>query len=298
MTENVLNKIDVSYKINEPMSQHTSFKIGGGAEYFVEPSSVSELSNVLNATRENGIPTTVIGNGSNLLVSDSGVEGVVVSTLKMKEIKLLDETRVFAEAGASLTAVCLFAKNNSLGGLEFAYGIPGSVGGALYMNAGAYGGEMSDVVESAESLCGGEVVERRIDELSLSYRHSVYTDNGEVIVGVTFKLQKGDKSEIEEKMNTLMQKRKTSQPLDYPSGGSTFKRPEGYYAAALIDECGLKGMSVGGAEVSRKHAGFVINRENATCSDVLSLVEKIKEIVLAKKGVKLQTEIIHIGKKS
>ncbi|MBO7217686.1 MAG: UDP-N-acetylmuramate dehydrogenase [Clostridia bacterium] len=298
MTDKILTAIDISYKTNEPMSQHTSFKIGGGAEYFVEPSSVDELSKILKTTEENGVPTTVIGNGSNLLVSDLGIEGVVVSTLKMKGIRLLDETHIFAEAGASLTAVCLFAKNNSLGGLEFAYGIPGSVGGALYMNAGAYGGEMSDVVESAQSLSHGEIVERSIEELSLSYRHSVYTDNNEVIVGVTFKLQKGDARQIEEKMNTLMQKRKTSQPLDYPSGGSTFKRPEGYYAAALIDKCGLKGLSVGGAEVSKKHAGFVINRENATCDDVLTLVEKIKEIVFSKKGVKLQTEIIHLGKKN
>ena len=298
MTDKILTAIDISYKTNEPMSQHTSFKIGGGAEYFVEPSSVDELSKILKTTEENGVPTTVIGNGSNLLVSDLGIEGVVVSTLKMKGIRLLDETHIFAEAGASLTAVCLFAKNNSLGGLEFAYGIPGSVGGALYMNAGAYGGELSDVVESAQSLSHGEIVERSIEELSLSYRHSVYTDNNEVIVGVTFKLQKGDARQIEEKMNTLMQKRKTSQPLDYPSGGSTFKRPEGYYAAALIDKCGLKGLSVGGAEVSKKHAGFVINRENATCDDVLTLVEKIKEIVFSKKGVKLQTEIIHLGKKN
>ena len=214
----------------------------------------------------------------------------------MKTIRLLDETHIFAEAGSSLTAVCLFAKNNSLSGLEFAYGIPGSVGGALYMNAGAYGGEMSDVVESAKSLDNGKLVERKVDEIDLSYRHSVYTGNNEIIVGVTFKLEKGNLDEIEEKMNTLMQKRKTSQPLDFPSGGSTFKRPEGYFAAALIDECGLKGLSVGGAEVSRKHAGFVINRENATCCDVLDLIQKIKDAVFEQKGVKLETEVIFLGK--
>lgn len=296
MTDIILNELGISYKANEPMSLHTSFKIGGGAEYFVEPSNEKELSAVLKATKENNIPVTVIGNGSNLLVSDEGIEGVVVSTLKMKTIRLLDETHIFAEAGSSLTAVCLFAKNNSLSGLEFAYGIPGSVGGALYMNAGAYGGEMSDVVESAKSLDNGKLVERKVDEIDLSYRHSVYTGNNEIIVGVTFKLKKGNLDEIEEKMNTLMQKRKTSQPLDFPSGGSTFKRPEGYFAAALIDECGLKGLSVGGAEVSRKHAGFVINRENATCCDVLDLIQKIKDAVFEQKGVKLETEVIFLGK--
>ncbi len=298
MTDKILKKLNVFYKCNEPMSQHTSFKIGGAAECFVEPSNAEELSAVLKVAEENAVPVNVIGNGSNLLVSDSGVDGIVVSTLKMKEIRLLDETHIFAEAGASLTAVCLFAKKNSLTGLEFAYGIPGSVGGALYMNAGAYGGEMSGVVESAISLSNGKIRERKINELALSYRHSIYTDNNEIIVGVTFKLEKGNMEEIEEQMNTLMQKRKTSQPLEYPSGGSTFKRPEGYYAAALIDECGLKGLSVGGAEVSRKHAGFVINRENATCSDVLALVEKIKESVFEQKGVKLETEIIYLGKDS
>lgn len=296
MTDKILKELGISYKVNEPMSLHTSFKIGGGAEYFVEPSNEKELSAVLKATKENNIPVTVIGNGSNLLVSDEGIEGVVVSTLKMKTIRLLDETHIFAEAGSSLTAVCLFSKNNSLSGLEFAYGIPGSVGGALYMNAGAYGGEMSDVVESAKSLDNGKLVERKVDEIDLSYRHSVYTGSNEIIVGVTFKLEKGNLDEIEEKMNTLMQKRKTSQPLDFPSGGSTFKRPEGYFAAALIDECGLKGLSVGGAEVSRKHAGFVINRENATCCDVLDLIQKIKDAVFEQKGVKLETEVIFLGK--
>lgn len=294
MTDKILSELNVKFKINELMSSHTSFKIGGAAEYFVEPSSAEELSRVLTAAKENNIPLTVIGNGSNLLVSDKGVRGIVLSTLKMNEIKLIDETHIFAAAGASLTAVCLFAKKHSLAGLEFAYGIPGSVGGALYMNAGAYGGEMSQVVESAESIADGKIVKRNNCELNLSYRHSVYSGSNEVITGVTFALSKGDISEISDKMETLMNKRKTSQPLDFPSAGSTFKRPEGYYAAALIDECGLKGLSVGGAEVSRKHAGFVINRENATCGDVLALIEKIKAEVKAQKGVTLETEVIYI----
>lgn len=296
MTDRILDALNVNYEKNEPMASHTSFKIGGAAEYFVQPKNSRELADVIATAKENKIPVTVIGNGSNLLVSDKGIEGIVVSTLKIKEVILIDETTVFAAAGASLTAVCLFAKEHSLSGLEFAYGIPGSVGGALYMNAGAYGGEMSQVVKSAESISDGKMITRETDELDLSYRHSVYTDSGEIITGVTFSLKKGDKAEITEQMETLMSKRKTSQPLDYPSGGSTFKRPEGYFAAALIDECGLKGLSVGGAEVSRKHAGFVINRDNATCKDVLELIEKIKAEVFAKKGVRLETEVIFTGR--
>ena len=296
MTDQILSALNIKFKTNEPMSSHTSFKIGGAAEYFVEPANTEELNSVINAAKENNIHVTVIGNGSNLLVSDKGIGGIVLSTLKMNEIKLLDDTHIFASAGASLTAVCLFAKKHSLTGLEFAYGIPGSVGGALYMNAGAYGGEMSQVVTSAKSLKNGETIKRLNEELKLSYRHSVYSGNDEIITGVTFALSKGNVAEISDKMETLMSKRKTSQPLDYPSAGSTFKRPEGYYAAALIDECGLKGLSVGGAEVSRKHAGFVINRENATCADVLALIEKIKGEVKEQRGVNLETEVIYIGK--
>lgn len=296
MIDKILEQNGFSFKKDEPMSRHTSFKIGGAADYFVEPTSVSELTTLLKTARENNVPMTVIGNGSNLLVSDSGIAGLVVSTLQIKDIKLIDDTHIFAAAGASLTAVCLFAKKHSLTGLEFAYGIPGSVGGALYMNAGAYGGEMAHVVESAESVKNGGLVKRNITELELSYRHSVYTSSDEVITGVVFALEKGNADEITEKMEILMEKRKTSQPLDFPSGGSTFKRPEGYFAAALIDECGLKGLSVGGAEVSRKHAGFVINRENATAKDVITLIEKIKTAVAEQKGVALETEVIYIGK--
>ncbi len=296
MIDRILDQLKVSYKKNEVMCAHTSFRIGGAAEYFVEPENTEQLAAVINTAQENDINTTVVGNGSNLLVSDYGIDGIVISTLQMKDIKLVDETHIYAAAGASLTAVCVFAKNNRLSGLEFAYGIPGSVGGALYMNAGAYGGEMSQVVEFAESLKDNTVIKRDNAELALSYRHSVYTDTDEIITGVMFALSKGDKDQISERMDTLMQKRKTSQPLDFPSAGSTFKRPEGYFAAALIDECGLKGYSVGDAEVSRKHAGFVINKNKATCKDVLRLIEGIKKTVYEQKGIKLETEVIHIGK--
>ena len=187
---------------------------------------------------------------------------------------------------------------HSLSGLEFAYGIPGSIGGALYMNAGAYGGEMIDVVSSAQSISADtlSVTERTADDMNLGYRHSIYKENGEIITGVYLKLTKGDKETISNDMNNFMQKRKTSQPLEYPSAGSTFKRPEGYYAAALIDTCGLKGRSVGGAQVSVKHAGFVINKDNATCDDVLALIDIIKNTVLQKEGVELNTEVIFVGR--
>lgn len=288
----------IKYCENEKMDSHTSFNIGGEADFFVCPDSTEKLQKVLCASKESNLPVFILGNGSNLLVSDKGIEGVVISTACLKKISLISDTEIFAEAGASLTAVCVFAKEHSLSGLEFAYGIPGSIGGALYMNAGAYGGEMIDVVSSAQSISADtlSVTERTADDMNLGYRHSIYKENGEIITGVYLKLTKGDKKTISNDMNNFMQKRKTSQPLEYPSAGSTFKRPEGYYAAALIDTCGLKGRSVGGAQVSVKHAGFVINKDNATCDDVLALIDIIKNTVLQKEGVELNTEVIFVGR--
>ncbi len=289
------NKIE--FIKNEPMIKHTSFKIGGAADAFVLPKTKDEFSKTMEIGKKAQLPVTVVGNGSNLLVSDNGIEGLTLCTLKMNSISLVGEDEIFAEAGASLTAVCLFALKHSLTGLEFAYGIPGSIGGALYMNAGAYGGEMADVVLSAESLDeNGNAVIRNAGELGLGYRESVYKQNREIITGVTLKLKKGEQSEISQQMELLMGKRRTSQPLEYPSGGSTFKRPVGYYAAALIDECGLKGLTVGDAQVSTKHAGFVINKDNATCKDVLELIAKIQQEVYTKKKVKIETEVIFIGR--
>ena len=289
------NKIE--FIKDELMKNHTSFKIGGAADAFVLPKTKDEFLKVIEICEKSELPITVVGNGSNLLVSDKGIEGITLCTLKMNSIKIIGEDEIFADAGASLTAVCLFAFKHSLTGLEFAYGIPGSIGGALYMNAGAYGGEMANVVLSAESVSkDGNTITRSVKKLGLGYRESVYRENGEIITGVTLKLKKGDPKDISEQMELLMGKRKTSQPLEYPSAGSTFKRPVGYYAAALIDECGLKGLSVGDAQVSTKHAGFVVNKENATCRDVLQLIDKIKEEVFTQKGVKIDTEVIFIGR--
>jgi len=298
MTElvRVAKSLNIELLENENMSRHTSFKIGGAADIYLCPQSADELKTVLSVARAENIPLTIIGNGSNLLVSDDGINGAVISTIKCNKIKKLDENTIYADAGASLTAVCLAAKDAGLTGLEFAYGIPGSIGGALFMNAGAYGGEMKDITESAESITlDGELISRKAEDMNLGYRHSIYRENGEIITSVTLRLKKGDKKEILDRMNELMNKRKTSQPLNYPSAGSTFKRPVGGFAAALIDECGLKGTNVGGAEVSKKHAGFIINKGNATASDVLILIEKIKETVFSKKKIMLEPEVIFIG---
>lgn len=290
-------KLKIKYSVNEAMSLHTSFKIGGAADIILYPENEGHLLELLKTAKEENIPTFILGKGSNLLVSDEGIEGAVVSTVSMQEITVIDETTIKADAGATVAALCKAARDNSLTGLEFAYGIPGTVGGALYMNAGAYGGDMSMVVSSAQSIKDNfEIINRQVAEMALGYRKSVYDKNGEIITSVTFSLKKGNKEEITSLMDTFMQKRKKSQPLEYGSAGSTFKRPEGYYAAALIDECGLKGVSVGDAEVSVKHAGFVINKGKATCADVLALIEQIKKTVMDKRGVQLNTEVIHIGR--
>lgn len=294
--KNLCETLNIEHKVNENMSKHTSFKIGGCADIYICPHSKEELKEIILLAKNENIPFYVVGNGSNLLVSDEGVKGAVISTLKLNKIKVTDDT-IYAEAGASLTAVCLAARDASLTGLEFAYGIPGSIGGALFMNAGAYDGEMSFITTLAESITPlGESVSRNIEELKLGYRHSIYRENGEIITGVTLKLKKGDKEKISDRMTELMVKRKTSQPLDFPSAGSTFKRPKGGFAAALIDECGLKGRSIGGAEVSTKHAGFVINKEDATAKDVLALIEIIKNEVSEKKNITLEPEVIFVGR--
>ena len=284
---------NIAFLIDEPMKKHITFKLGGNAKRFVEVKDTSELKTVLSAIKENGLSYFILGNGSNMLVADEGFDGVVITLGgKFKEIELVDETTVSCGAGAMLSSLCLFAKKNSLSGLEFAWGIPGTAGGAAYMNAGAYGGEMKQVLTSCEHIDENSVCGKFIgEELSLGYRKSVYTDKNFVITKLVLKLSKGNIEEINEKMNELMEKRKSKQPLEYPSAGSTFKRPEGYFAAALIEECGLKGENVGDAEVSVKHSGFVINKGEASCSDVLNLIDKVKEVVLKEKNVLLECEV-------
>lgn len=287
----------IPFKKDEMMCNHTSFKIGGKADYFVECQSYDCLKATLKAVKDYNMPYFILGKGSNLLVSDKGIRGVVISLLGLDEIAV-DVDTITVGAGLALAKLCMVALENSLTGLEFAYGIPGSVGGALYMNAGAYGGEMSQVVISATVLDKkGEIKEVQINDMALSYRTSIFKTNGDIILSVKFLLKKGNKAEIKEKMDDFMSRRKDKQPLEYGSAGSTFKRPTGYFAGALIEKNNFKGVSVGGAMVSQKHAGFVINYNNATASDVLTLMEKIKSTVLVNDGVLLEPEVIFVGEK-
>ncbi len=289
--------LGLDVKSNESMKKHSGFKTGGEADIFVTVSDEKQLACVLEATNSLKVPLFILGKGSNLLVSDKGIEGAVVSLGGLDKIDIKG-TRVSAKAGASLTALCVAAANAGLSGLEFAYGIPGSVGGAVYMNAGAYGGEISDVIASAHYLTrNGKKGKLEKTDMCLSYRKSAFMQNGFVITNAAFVLKKDDPKKIWERMNDFMERRKAKQPLEYPSGGSTFKRPEGHFAGALIEKNGLKGAGVGGAQVSEKHAGFVINKDNATTDDILKLMETVKSKVLEADGVTLEPEVIFIGRK-
>ena len=285
----------ISYTEKEPMCRHTSFRIGGEADLFFTVNSVEAATVLTQKLQRLSIPYYIIGNGSNLLISDEGIRGAVISLSGLCEIKA-DGERIFCGAGATLSKVCCEARDESLSGLEFAYGIPGTVGGALVMNAGAYGGEMADVVESALVLRrDGTLLEMPVSQMDLSYRESVFKESGDILLRVTFLLQKGKQEEISGKMKELAAKRREKQPLEYPSAGSTFKRPQGYYAGALIEKNGLKGFRAGDAAVSEKHAGFVINLGNATCKDVLSVIESVQKKVFEADGVRLEPEVLFLG---
>ncbi len=278
---------------DEPMSLHTSFRIGGNADCFCEVKSEDALKNIISACRESDTPCFIIGLGSNLLVSDDGIRGVVIKLGgEFEEIAKVGDDMIRCGAGMSLAKVCVFAKNKGLGGAEFAWGIPGSIGGAVFMNAGAYGGEMKDIVVSSRYLDeDGKIREFKKDEHDFSYRHSVYSGKNAVILDVTLKLYPKNKNEIFYLMQDTMEKRKKKQPLNRPSAGSVFKRPEGFYAAALIEECGLKGESVGDAQVSTKHSGFIVNNGKATAEDVKTLIKKVQTVVKEKTGVDLECEV-------
>lgn len=292
----VCENIGCEYLTDAVLKNYTSFKIGGIADIMVFPDTENKISHILKTINELSIPYLIIGKGSNMLISDAGFKGVVINTCRFDKITLIDNETVYCQSGASLSKLCRFALDNSLTGLEFAFGIPGTAGGAAYMNAGAYGGEMSDVLISCEHLMSdGTKSVYKSDELDLSYRHSVYSDSDLFIISLTIKLKKGNPEEIKAKMDELMAKRKDKQPLEFPSAGSTFKRPEGYFAAALLDECGLKGFSVGGAQVSKKHAGFVINTGDATCEDVKNLIAHCQKTVMNLKGVHIEPEVKIIG---
>ncbi len=280
-------------ELNAPLKKLTTFKIGGNASLLVTPKNDEALSKILNKCNELNLRTVILGNGSNMLVSDDGIDAVVILMLRDDgEISLIGDTDIKAHAGVSLTKLCRFALENSLSGLEFAFGIPGSVGGGVYMNAGAYGGELKDVIVECEYMTpDGDIHKMSKNEMGLGYRKSVFNTNNCVILNATFSLKKDDKALIKERMNDFLFRRKSKQPLEYPSAGSTFKRPEDHFAGALIEQSGLKGFCVGGAQVSEKHAGFVINKGDATAKDVIDLVEYIKKKVMEDSGVLLEPEI-------
>lgn len=276
---------------NEPLKNHSSFRIGGPADVMFLPKTTEELAGLYKLLLEGEVRHFVMGNGSNLLFADEGYRGAVIKTSGLNNISLVGENTLRAQCGALLSQTAVFARKNSLAGMEFAHGIPGSVGGAVVMNAGAYGGEIKDVAVKTVYLDGaGELREAVGEAHDFSYRHSRFQP-GEIVLSCDFLLQPGDENEIQAKMSELAAKRKASQPLELPSAGSTFKRPAGGYAAALIDQAGLKGLTVGGAQVSTKHAGFVVNIGGASCADVLALMEKIKEAVLAASGIELEPEV-------
>ncbi len=282
--------------INEMMSKHTTFRIGGPADFFVTPEKVEEVCNVVKLCKEHSIPYYIVGNGSNLLVGDKGFRGVIISLYKnMCEIRC-EGTHVYAQAGALLSKIGAKACAASLTGFEFAAGIPGTLGGAVMMNAGAYGGEMKHILASATVLTGeGEIKTLSVDELELGYRTSIIGKKNYVVLEADIRLEKGEESQIRAYMNELKDKRVTKQPLAFPSAGSTFKRPEGNFAGKLIDEAGLRGFRVGGAQVSEKHCGFVISNKDATASEVVELIKQVVDKVEETSGVRLEPEVKMIG---
>lgn len=293
----VLKSKGIKFALSEPMKNHTTFRIGGAADIFITVSSEEQLCAALAAAREYGVPVFCVGKGSNLLVSDGGIEGAVISLSGLNEIKISGNI-ISCGAGAALSALCIAARNAGLSGLEFAYGIPGSAGGAVFMNAGAYGGEISDVVRSVRAAdMNGNIYAVSAADLKFGYRTSAFRENGLIILSAEFELRRAEYEEINGKMEELLNKRREKQPLEYPSAGSAFKRPTGYFAGALIEKNGLKGARVGGAQVSVKHAGFIVNAGGASASDVLKLIEEVKEKVLRADGVMLEPEILFVGRK-
>ena len=281
-------------KTNEDMSKHTSFKAGGKAKFYIRAKTVEDVINTVKISKENNIPIVVLGNGSNILFKDEEFNGVVLK-IELDTLKI-EENIITAEAGVKNAILGRKTVDNNLQGFEFAAGIPGTIGGAIRMNAGAYGGEIKDIVQDVEYLDYEDLKIKKITnkECNFEYRHSVFCENKNIILSATFKLENGIKEEIANRMNEFAKSRKEKQPLEYPSAGSTFKRGTDFITAKLIDECGLKGYQIGGAQVSEKHAGFIINKENATAKDIIDLVEYVKKTVKEKTGksIDLEVEII------
>lgn len=294
MLSKILNEENI--KKDEPMAKHTSFKIGGKADYFVKAETVEQVKKVQEYAKNNNIPLYVIGNGSNILVTDKGIRGIVLK-IDIQKIEIND-TEVNVGAGVKVMGLAQTLLKENLTGFEELAGIPGTIGGAVRMNAGAYGKEIKDIcIETVYMDEQGEIKKFSNDEQKFSYRHSIFCEKKYIILETKLKFEKGNESEIKSKMNELLQSRKEKQPLEYPSAGSTFKRNENYITAKLIDECGLKGYMIGGAQVSEKHAGFIINRKEATAKDVLDLIEYTKRKVFQKFNVEIEEEVEIIGER-
>lgn len=291
-----LLKICPETSFNESMKEHTTFKVGGEAKYFSSPSEINELISLIKFAKENNIEYFILGKGSDLLVSDSGFAGLIISTKNFSNISLLNETTLEVGAGLKMRDISDFALENNLTGFEFAAGIPGSLGGAVFMNAGAYDGEMKDVLVSVKVLEANlNVKELDLSELDFSYRFSNINEKKRIVLSAKISLKKGEYEKIKEKVEELDFRRKDKQPLDYPSAGSTFKRPKGYFAGKLISDANLQGFCIGDACVSTKHAGFIINRKNALAKDVYSLIKHVQNIVFEKFGVELEPEVKFLG---
>jgi UDP-N-acetylmuramate dehydrogenase len=302
MIDNIIDKlreISRDVKINEEMKNHTTFRIGGPADIFISAESVDEIRKILELCGENNVPCMIMGNGSNMLVSDKGIRGVVVQIgSKMSACKIDGET-VYAEAGILMSALAKKILAAELSGFEFASGIPGTLGGGIYMNAGAYGGELKDIIEEVTYINeDNQIKTAKNAELDFGYRHSMFETGKYVILSCMMKLKKGNPEEIKAQMVDYMKRRNDKQPVSMPSAGSTFKRPEGYFAGKLIQDAGLMGFSIGGAQVSEKHAGFVVNKGGATACDVLDLIEHVQKTVKKKFGVDLEPEVRLIGDKT
>lgn len=280
---------------NEPMSRHTTFRVGGPADLMFLPASAQELCDALRLAREAGVPAQVLGNGSNLIVRDGGIRGLTIVLGEHFSDIRIEGKRICAQAGALLSRVAAAAMEAGLSGLEFAGGIPGTLGGGCAMNAGAYGGQISDVLVSAEVLLGGEVRTLSLEEMQMGYRTTLPLREGGVVLSACFELERDDPDAIQSRMKELNARRRDKQPLNLPSAGSTFKRPEGHFAGALIEGCGLKGCAIGAAQVSQKHAGFIVNTGGATAKDILQLIAHVQAVVRRETGVELEPEVKIMG---
>jgi len=283
---------------DEPMSKHTSFKVGGPADFFLIVENEKELKQLLKLAKQLNYPITIVGNGTNLLVKDGGIRGFVIR-INFSEFRI-NRTQHYAEikigSGFQVTKLSRIGLNEEFKGLEFLCGIPGTIGGAIRMNAGAYGGEIQDIIQSVKYMdLDGNTYKLKADELEFSHRHSIFSEKNWIIIEAVFRLDYGNKEEIEKKMKENQKSRMDTQPIDYASAGSTFKRQDGIITAKVIDECGLKGYSIGGAQVSSKHAGFIVNKGNASSKDILDLIEYVKQVVYERKGIKIETEIVVLG---